>query len=144
MGKCAECTSRAVTGVLNVVTFGRFIDFGMKLLLGSSMAVLAGIASITTHRITPFVSRFDVGARSGPKKVKTKVHEIIVRTTTTRTICKLGTMTKIVERCFLQGFFRNKRRQLERSLHFLLQALELFSVQCSWLVVFWQKIARRS
>ena len=76
MGKCAECTSRAVTGVLNVVTFGRFIDFGMKLLLGSSMAVLAGITSITTHRITPFVSRFDVGARSGPKKVKTKVHEI--------------------------------------------------------------------
>ena len=108
MGKCAECTSRAVTGVLNVVTFGRFIDFGMKLLLGSSMAVLAGITSITTHRITPFVSRFDVGARSGPKKVKTKIHEIIALRMTTRTICKLGTMTKIVERCFCKVFFEIK------------------------------------
>ena len=66
VGKCAECSSRTITGVLNVITFGRFVNFGMKLLLRPGMAVLAGITSITTHRITPFVSRFDIRAWSGP------------------------------------------------------------------------------
>lgn len=68
VGKGAEGPARTVAGVLNVVTFGWLVDFGMKLLLGARMAVLTGIAGFTTDRVTPFITRLDVRTWSRPLK----------------------------------------------------------------------------
>ena len=65
MSKCAECTSGTIAGVLYIVTFGRFVDFRMKLLLSPRMAILAGITGLAADRVAPLVARLDIGTGSG-------------------------------------------------------------------------------
>ena len=65
MSKCAECTSGTIAGVLYIVTFGRFVDFRMKLLFSPRMAILAGIAGLAADRVAPLVARLDIGTGSG-------------------------------------------------------------------------------
>ena len=67
MSKCAECTSWTITGVLYIVTFGRFVDFRMKLLFCPRMAILAGITGLAADGVAPLVSRLDIGTGSGSK-----------------------------------------------------------------------------
>ena len=68
MSKCAECTSGTIAGVLYIVTFGRFVDFRMKLLLSPRMAILAGITGLAADRVAPLVARLDIGTGSGSVK----------------------------------------------------------------------------
>ena len=73
MSKCAECTSWTITGVLYIVTFGRFVDFRMKLLFSPRMAILAGITGLTDRGIAPLVSRLDIGTGSGSVNKRIKI-----------------------------------------------------------------------
>ena len=59
----AESPSRTVAGILDVVAFGRLVDFRMKLLFCTGVTILAIIAGIAGRRITPLVPGLDVRAR---------------------------------------------------------------------------------
>lgn len=60
MSKSTERSSRAVTICLHVVTFCRLVNFRMKLLFGSCVAILTQISVVASRRITPFFSVFRV------------------------------------------------------------------------------------
>jgi hypothetical protein len=56
MSERAECSSRAVACVLDVIAFGRLVNLRVKLLLRPRVAILASIAGFTGRRIAPFVT----------------------------------------------------------------------------------------
>jgi hypothetical protein len=47
MGKCTEWAPRAVGCLLHIMTFGAFVDVGMKLLLGSGVTHWTIVSFIT-------------------------------------------------------------------------------------------------
>ena len=55
MGKSAERSSRTVASLLDIVAFGGLVDFWVKLLLGPSVTVTAGVALIAVGGVSPFI-----------------------------------------------------------------------------------------
>ena len=65
MCKCTKCSAGTIASVLNVVTFGRFVDLGVELLLCAGVTVLTIVTTITVNWITPFFSNLDCRTRGG-------------------------------------------------------------------------------
>ena len=63
VGKGTERSPWTVTSLLDIVALGRFVDFWVKLLLGSCVTVTAGMALITVGRVSPFIIQLDIGTR---------------------------------------------------------------------------------
>ena len=64
MCKGTESATWAVTGVLDIIAFCWLVYLRMKLLFSPSVAILTLISSLANARITPFISRFYIRARS--------------------------------------------------------------------------------
>ena len=70
MGKGTEGPSRAVAILLDIVAFGRLVDFRMELLLRAGVAILTRISAIAVTGLSPFIPMLHVRASSRPLKRK--------------------------------------------------------------------------
>lgn len=72
MSECTENATRTVAGLLNVIAFGRFVNFRMKLLFGARVTILTIIAGLTVGRFTPFLAMFHIRTWCRSKRISNK------------------------------------------------------------------------
>jgi len=66
MRKSTEDSAWAVTSLLHVVTFGRFVYLRMKLLFRTRMAIRTCVTLLAVARFTPFLAVFHIRAWRWP------------------------------------------------------------------------------
>lgn len=69
MCKSTEYATRTIASLLNVIAFCWFINFWMKLLLRSGVAILTIITSFTISWFTPFLAMLYIRTRGGSVNV---------------------------------------------------------------------------